>query len=134
MYPMPEALTATSAKGVRFHGISKELRDGQVLVMYADLPIGEKETEAETERRLDGPRDGTLARMKAKLISDKKIKLDGKYPGRELVADLPDGKGRLRSRFYLVGKRFYQLQVAGSKAFVDGPDTDKIFGSFKLAP
>jgi hypothetical protein len=119
---------------VRMHMLWVELPDGAVAVTYADLPVGEKEPASRAEKRLDGSRDALLGVTRAKLKSEKKLSLAEAHPGRDITAELPGDAGRLRARLYLVGRRLYQLQALGKPAFVDGPDVEKFFDSFRLVP
>jgi hypothetical protein len=74
------------------------------------------------------------AQFGAKLVSEKKIKLDGKYPGREFVLELPmKPKGRLlRSRIYAVNGVQYQIILVGEKAFAESDEADRVLKSFRL--
>ena len=64
--------------------------------------------------------------------SESKIELDGKHPGREILADIPSKGGAVRARVYLVGTRLYQIMVVGKKGFEESADTLKFLNSLKL--
>jgi hypothetical protein len=68
------------------------------------------------------------------LTSESRITLSGKYPGREVQADIPSKKGALRARIYLVDRRFYQAMVAGTKPWATSADATKFLDSFVLTP
>jgi hypothetical protein len=137
MYESPKRETKTAPNRIEYHVVGKEFRDAAVAVVYADLAVGDKETEAQIERRLEDHRKTAVDGVKGKQVSEKKLKLAGKYPGLESVAELDlggGGKARLRLRYYLAGKRLYQLQAIGSQAYVDGPEAEKFFESFAIVP
>jgi hypothetical protein len=86
------------------------------------------------EKILDSTRDGLVNTTKAKVISDEKIELDKKYPGRELVTEMGEAGVRMRLRFYLVDGMLYQVIVGGIGAdSVKTKEANTFFDSFKLA-
>jgi hypothetical protein len=105
-------------------------KDGVYLVSYNDMPA--IALRGGPDAILDGARDGAVGNLKAKLTTSSKITLARKHPGREFSADLPDKKGSIRSRVYLVGDRMYQTQVIGTSSLVDSADTSKFLDSFKV--
>jgi hypothetical protein len=102
---------------------------------YADLPIPgiERESAAQIDKRLNGAVQGSVNNIQGKLTRQGNITLIGKYPGKEYEADLPQGRGIIRSRVYIVKQRLYMLMVAGKPNLVKSDDTKKFFGSFQLA-
>jgi hypothetical protein len=83
------------------------------------------------DARLDRARDDAVKAADATLVSEKKIKL-GDVPGRDLVLQLPDNKGFVRSRLYLAKNRLFQVVVTGDRQQVTGPEADKYLNTFKL--
>lgn len=121
--------------GTQAHVLGNESGNRLLYVAYADLPIGGDEPEEQAQKRLEDSRDGMLKKLKAELGEDSKTTLEGKYPGRSFGAGLPGGKGELRARVYLAGKRLYQVVAMGPKGFVDSDDVKKeFFGKFQLLP
>lgn len=57
--------------------------------------------------------EGEVASSQGKLLIMTEIELDG-YPGREFVAETP--KSTFRMRYYLVGRRFYQIAISTPSA------------------
>lgn len=55
----------------------------------------------------------------------------GGFPGREISATVP-GKGKMKSRLYLVRKKLYQITVVGVPSFVDGSYGQQFLKSFAL--
>lgn len=104
--------------------------DTNYIVSYCDLPA-ESLQGLTPDARLDRARDDAVAASKGKLVSDKKVKL-GTDPGRDVVIELPEDKGFVRDRIYLVKTRLYQLVVTGDKGLVMGADAEKYLDSFKL--
>jgi hypothetical protein len=102
-----------SVSGISTTAYAIEEKDGGYVVVFADLPIPARESAQQTQQRLDGARDGMLRNINAQLTSETPLLLAGKYPGREINADLPEQQGILRSRIYIVGQRLYQVMVVG---------------------
>jgi hypothetical protein len=84
---------------------------------------------------LDGARDAAVKSSGGTVISEKNVKLDGKWDGRAVqVRIFTPVSATLYARMYMVKKRFYQLQVIvptiSSAAETSSPDT--FFDSFKV--
>jgi hypothetical protein len=54
------------------------------------------------------------------------------YPGRDIEAELPNGKGLLHARFWIVNKRLYQLMVVGTHSLAGSADATKFLKSLTL--
>jgi len=119
----------TAIGPIEFHMFIYE-RDpnSDYMVGYNDYPEGMMK-KADSDKVLDGARDGAVKNVKGKLESEKKITLDG-HPGREFVATAEGLK--VRDRFYLVNDRLYQIMLVGSNDFITGKDAEKFLNSFKL--
>jgi hypothetical protein len=85
------------------------------------------------EQMLDICRNESAQEVQGRLVSEKKIKLDKKYPGRELQIVAGDGK-TIRARIFWANQKMYLTMVMGSEAFVGSADAEKFLGSFKLLP
>jgi hypothetical protein len=74
------------------------------------------------------------SQLKAKMVSEQRIKLDGKYPGREFVLEFTDKtKLRLlRSRVYAVNGVQFQIVLVGDKDYIQSREADQVFNSFRL--
>jgi hypothetical protein len=83
---------------------------------------------------LDGARNGAVANVPSgKLRYEKNIKLSGKYPGREIVIDVTSPIAMVMTgHIYVVGRRFYQLQVVVPKGGVADAPMDKFFSSLTV--
>jgi hypothetical protein len=101
-------------------------------VAVEDLPIPPDEPPGVTEKRLDGSRDTSVKKVNGRILSEKRIQLQGKHPGREVVASLPDTGRVIRSRFYLVGSRAYLLSVIGEDRDIRSPTANRFFESLTL--
>lgn len=121
--------TATALGPIDMHMFTLNIgRDAAYLVMYSDYP--EIVTRAKPDALLDGGRDGALANTKGKLIGEQNMSLDG-FPGREIVIEVP-GKGLLKLRVFLVGRRMFQVMAVGTKEMIEHEDTAKYLTSFRL--
>jgi hypothetical protein len=123
---------SAAASGEKFPQYLANVYDGNnlFLIAYFDLP-------PETTYSLDKARDGMLSAVKATLISEGSISLDG-TTGRELKASVagPDGVDYLvYARIYNVERRVYILQFIVAKSADDSvaaARSAKYFNSFKV--
>jgi hypothetical protein len=122
------------AMGVSLNMYTFLERDGAYAVAYADLPIPSGETSEQTQKRLDGARDGMIRNVGGKLTGESRIWLQSKHPGREVRADIPEKGGVLRARVYLVGTRMYQVAVMGVPSWVNSEEATKVLHSLALTP
>jgi hypothetical protein len=111
-----------------------EGHDGAFAVSYADVPIGDNESSWQISQRFDGARDGMLRNAGGKLTREYALTLQGKYRGRGIDADVPAKNGKLRARVYIVGKRFYQLLVVGTKERVESANATRFLDSLTVTP
>jgi hypothetical protein len=105
-------------------------RTGSYIVAWQDLD--QKGTKTSPDERLDMACNKAAESLKGKTLSRKKIELDGKYPGRELILVGPDGKETHRDRLYLVEGRLYQVLVSGPSWWVESSTADRVLDSFHL--
>ncbi len=82
---------------------------GEYMVVYSDYPDGFIERLSNREALLEGVQQGFIQGMDATMLSDRDLSL-GQYPGREIRYSTQEGVTGI-ARFYLVGKRLYQLVV-----------------------
>lgn len=120
-----------NAAGVAFKMYTAEVRDGGVIVGFGDMPIPKGESATDLQKRLDGARDGMVANTKSTLTGSSNIML-GNYPGREVLADLPNNQGKLRARVYIVDGRMYQVMMIGKANWSGWSKQDQFFNSFAL--
>jgi hypothetical protein len=111
---------------------AKEQGGIHYVIAYTDYPADKVKT-MDANKSLDGARDGSLKNTRGKLIQEKKITIGkAKYPGRELLISIQDGKLYVRQRLYLVKLRQYQAVLAGPENLVKGKTAEKFFQSFEL--
>ncbi|HEY0319928.1 MAG TPA: hypothetical protein VGC66_03060 [Pyrinomonadaceae bacterium] len=108
---------------VVMHFFTARSQGGVFIVAYADYAIGE------VKRELDANRDSFLKGMKATLVSESDIKLQ-ENPGREIKAVRDELS--IRSRIFLVGKRYYQLVTITPATLAGNVEADKFLTSFEL--
>jgi hypothetical protein len=102
------------------------------IIAYTDYPA-DKVKAMDANKSLDGARDGSLKKTGGKLIQEKKITIGkAKYPGRELLIRIQDGKLYVRQRLYMVKLRQYQAVMVGPENLVRGKAAEKFFQSFQL--
>lgn len=103
------------------------------MASYGDYVVEAKD-KAQIENILDEVRNGALKGLKAELLTEKSVPLNG-FSGREFV-----GKGNgeqnieviFNWKMVLVGRRLYQLGVATTQADSNSPEIMKFFRSFEL--
>lgn len=102
-------------------------------VAYSDYPEAWVKTKT-AEETLDSARDGAVARIKGKLLSEVKVTMDG-AAGRELFIAGEGEPLNVRARMAMVDGRLYVLQAlsVGPLHDVPDPDADRFFNSFRLA-
>jgi hypothetical protein len=99
------------------------------LVATLELPKGG--LGGATEEFLDGAQTGLVQGAKGKLVSQSKIK-HGKHSGRDITAEVFDGKGLLRGHVFLVDQKMYMLVIMTPKDADASGAIDKFLGSFKV--
>lgn len=109
--------------------VTLEQRSGSYSVAREDLP---NRDDRSTDDLLDMACNGALERLKARPISRKPISLAGKYPGRELYAEWPGGKGVILDRLYVAEGRLYHVIASGQRWWVESPTTRQVLDSFAI--
>lgn len=97
-------------------------------VSYSDMP---KSTwKGDPKQMLEGARDGAAQRVNGKVVADREIQLDKKYPGREfkVVVD----KMELTQRVYLVKHRLYQVNMGCLTGSCTDDEIQEFLNSFKM--
>jgi hypothetical protein len=120
-----------SAAGIPLKTFRVESWDKGCAVAYADIP-DEILRYGSTSAKLDAAVDGMVSNVHGKLIRAYDIQLAGKYPGREVKAELPGNNGIIVARIYLVRQRFYELLVTGPQSWATSADANKFLDSFVL--
>jgi len=118
------------------HLYTMELSDSVFGVGYSDYPEQVLRMMAPRRMFMD-VRDGWMKRINGRLQGEgKDIRLEGTYPGMEIVASgtVNGREAYLRGRFYLVGTRLYQVVVFGNRDTIPLADVNRFFSSFKLIP
>jgi hypothetical protein len=143
-----------TGRGITVDGYMVQRRSGAMSVSFVDLDIPLREPEEAIQDRLDRAVTGTARSFNATKVESSERALQpgkhpgrelagqsgeralqpGKYPGRELTAELPGDKGRVKARFYLVGRRLYEVMVVGSASYVNSEVAGQFLDSFALMP
>ena len=107
--------------------IPRRISNGAYVVSYADMPIPGNEPPAKVRWWLDGSRDGQLGNMGGKLVSELRIQLGGKYPGRDIRADIPGKQMYAHTQIFIVDKRLYQIMAIGVRVLGKLGGNEQIF-------
>ena len=99
------------------------------VVSYSDFPPAEVKPGTEN-KRLDFARDGAVASARGRLLSEKRIEVEG-HPAREVVIA---GKGEtvVRQRLVAVGARLYQIMAVGPAGATSSKEAGAFLDSFRL--
>ncbi len=101
------------------------------MVMVMDNPALALATPEIAEMALDKGRDDIVA--KGKLISDKKIKLNDKYPGRDIIVQTDAPKSYMHLRMYLVDSSLFFVMIVGqTEESIKSKESIAFLDSFKL--
>lgn len=101
-----------------------EYADAAFAVFYSPRPSPEA-----LDETLDKARDGVVANLGGKLVSEERVTVGG-VPARDLRIATPDGSTSVVSRLILTDERMYQLTTVMPKANADHPAIGWFFGSF----
>jgi hypothetical protein len=108
-----------------------DVKSGQVVMVMSSPMFGTLPPEG-IDLLLDQSRDGIAG--KGKVLSNKKIKLNDKYPGREMVVEQDGGQAFMNLRMFMVENDMYILMVtAPTQDAVKSKETMAFMDSFKLA-
>lgn len=108
--PSRETQTVDTSLGpIEIQFFSAELADTVYMVAYSDYPAAFV-AQSNPVVILDGARDGAVANVKGKLVSEHVIFIGGNT-GRELRIEIPDAKMTAVSRIFLVNNRLYQVMA-----------------------
>lgn len=129
-YDVQEVLTPVGPLDLHIFSVSSE--DSVFMAAYNDYPEFVVSS-SDVGKMLDGARDGAVSNVDGTLLSENQIRLQG-YPGRELwiEADVDGEEGLARARIFLVGRRMYQILVAGPKRQFPSQDAERCLNSFLL--
>ncbi|HQR05841.1 MAG TPA: hypothetical protein PLN21_03410 [Gemmatales bacterium] len=121
-----------SALGMKFKMFLVEEKDGVFGVAYFDLPAGIDSKGNQVDSILTNARRGMLQNMNGTLIKEDHITLQGKYPGREIRADVPSKGAEMYCSIYLVNNRAYQVLILGKTEWLNSDKARKFLNSFAL--
>jgi hypothetical protein len=111
---------------------SYEEKDGMMAVAYLDFPSSVNLTGNNLNTSFNSGRNAMLQALDAKLVKEDKITLQGKYPGREIRAEVPAKAAEMYTSMYLVEKRLYQVLIMGREDWLKSDKARKFLNSFAL--
>jgi hypothetical protein len=116
---------------VDHHIFTLSQKDRAQLITYIDYP---KETiGADADKFLAERLARNIAFLKGKVASEEKVTVGTqKYPGRDVVVEMPDKKQSYRARIVLAGTRLYQVVALGPDEFTRSKAVDEYFKSFVI--
>lgn len=118
--------------GLKIKLFTVEESGGMFGVAYLDMPGGAKTSDKQVEESFNNARKAMLKNMDAKLIREDRITLQGKYPGREIRANVPSKGAEMYCSIYMVKDRVYQIMVVGKTSWLNSDKARKFLNSFAL--
>jgi hypothetical protein len=106
-------------------------KDRLYQVTRTPVPGGEAPSPRQIQTALNEVRDNLAKRIQAKLIAETTLRHRG-IPAREYLFELPEGKGRLRARAFVVKGHVWEIKVGGPKEYLEGKDAEKYLGSLEI--
>jgi len=100
-------------------------------VARSPVPSGDNPTLAEVTAALDAVRDNIVKRVQAQLLKEKTLK-HRNSDAREFVFELPEGKGLLRLRCFVVKGQVWEIKVGGPKDYVNSAEADAYLDGLKV--
>jgi len=94
-------------------------------------PGGRTPSPGDVQGALNEVRDNIVKRVQAKLLSERTLRHRG-IPAREYLFELPEDKGRLRARAFVVKGHVWEIKLGGPKDYIVGPEADKYLESFEV--
>jgi|GEM_PF-1223513 len=120
----------TAAGPMIVRTLSLVTADGVYAVQYYDLPA-RLVNNVGTDQLLEKARDGAIARVNGRLVTEVDSMLEG-YPGRAFLAALPDQRTHLAARTYIVRNRAFLVLASGSVETLSQPASRRFISSFGL--
>ena len=116
---------------LKAHIATVDLGSRVYMTMYAEYPMAAIKGQPVTPL-LDGARDGAVNNVHGTLRSEQRV-LISNHPGREIIADTPEG-AVLIDRFFLLDNKLIQAIVAGQSGVESDPATRKYLDSLQVVP
>ncbi len=132
-YKEEKSSTPTAAGNIETVSYLISLPEGRAyFISYADYPANLVNA-GNREKILDGARDGASNNVGGKILSEKKVMMDGSA-GRDIVIAASTQPVTVRLRMTLVQNRLYMMQAlaAGALRDVPDPDADKFMESLRF--
>jgi hypothetical protein len=92
---------------------------------------GNNPSPAEVTAALDAVRDNIVKRVEAKVLKEKTMQ-HRNSAAREFVFELPEGKGLLRLRCFVLKGNVWEIKVGGPKDYVTGAEADAFLDGLKV--
>lgn len=129
--PAREVLTVNTAIGpIELTTFALEERERAFVVSFADYPEEHVRARGPAEL-LDGARDGAVANLQGRLLTELLIEHEG-HPGREFRIEVPGGTATSQVRMFLVENRLYQMVVVTPREQAFSEDVARFLDSFGL--
>ena len=110
---------------MHYYGITLAGNSGFMVVVSPLLPNDDRNP----QQVLEDAKKGAIDSVNGKLVSESPTSMEN-YPGIQIEFDT--GNQHSRNRYYVVGRRLYQLAALAPRDKPIPADTDRFFSSFRL--
>ena len=124
----------TPAGAMTAHLYSSDRPQSYYAIGYSDYPLA-LVAGADPKSVFSGVRETWVRRIQGRVTSpDRELKLDGRYPGIEFMAEgkMKGANAVLQARLFLVDQRLYQVIAMGRKNEVPQGEMNRFLNSFRL--
>jgi hypothetical protein len=119
---------------IEVHFFMGEDANRAFMVGYSDYPQDFVD-QSDPQVMLDGAVNGAVSNVNGELVSEVKIHLSDRYPGREIVVTAMvdnNQEGTLKGRLFLVNNRLYQIMSIAPSDNLNVQEMDDFINSFEL--
>lgn len=107
------------------------VKDRMYNIARNPAPGGENPSPRDINTALNDVRDNIIKRVEAKLLSERAMAHQG-IPAREYLFALPEEKGHLRLRCFVVKGQLYEVKLGGPKEYVAGAEAEQFLNSLVI--
>ncbi|HMO34993.1 MAG TPA: hypothetical protein PKA06_03020 [Gemmatales bacterium] len=92
---------------------------------------GEAASPGDINAALNAVKDGIIRRVEAKMLTERRLE-HHRIPAREYLFELPEQKGHLRIRCFVVKGYLWEVKVGGPKEYVADKEADQFLEGLKI--
>jgi hypothetical protein len=100
------------------------VKDRMYNIARNPAPGGDNPSPRDINTALNAVRDNIIKRVEARLLSERTLE-HHRIPAREYLFALPEEKGHLRLRCFVVKGHLYEVKIGGPKDYIAGPEAEQ---------